>query len=86
MTETAAVPEKAPEEVPPVTLEPLKISDRCDRCRAQAFVAAQFSDSILLFCGHDFAKHEAKIRETALQIRDDRAAINQNPSESANAV
>lgn len=84
MTEAVAEIPKPEPEAPPVTLEALKIADRCDRCGAQAFVAAQFMDGILLFCGHDFTTHEAKIRETALQVRDDREKINQEPSQSAN--
>lgn len=84
MTEAVADAPKA--ETPQVTLEPLKVADRCDYCSAQAFVSAEFMNGILMFCGHDYVKHEAKIREAALQIRDDRDKINQKPSASANAL
>lgn len=63
----------------------LKVSDRCDRCGAEAFVQVEFEESSLLFCGHDFAKHEDKLKDTALAIIDERAWINQEPSQSANA-
>lgn len=91
MTDAPAPEAPAPdapkaEETPQVTLAALEVADRCDYCSAQAFVSAQFLNGVLMFCGHDFVKHEAKIREGALQIRDDRDRINQKPSASANAL
>lgn len=29
-----------------------KLNDRCDRCRAEAFVIAEKKELTLLFCGH----------------------------------
>lgn len=39
----------------------LLVSDRCDRCGAQAFVAAAFTKAVLLFCAHHANKFSAKI-------------------------
>lgn len=69
----------------------LTLLDRCDRCGAQAFVRASVMvgdiDKMvdLLFCGHHFADNEAKLRDTALHIQDEREKINTAPSPSANA-
>ncbi len=31
---------------------PIELTDRCDRCGAQAFFRAVFTHGELLFCGH----------------------------------
>lgn len=36
-------------------------SDRCDRCRAEAVLAAQKGKQELLFCKHHGEKHEDKL-------------------------
>lgn len=44
--------------------EPLRLADRCDRCRAAALVSVEFKDGRdMLFCMHDFRKHESKLHE-----------------------
>lgn len=60
--------------------EPLRPVDRCDYCGAQAFVVVAFESTAqvdhpgeLLFCGHDFAKHEARLGEFV--IRDEREKL-----------
>ena len=60
--------------MPLPTIPALKQSDRCDSCGAQAYAAAWFGGSPgpLLFCGHHFTRWEARIREDAVQVRDER--------------
>lgn len=55
---------------------PLTVSDRCDRCGAQAFVRVYLdSDSTLQFCAHHFREHETKLRAIAIEIQDESDAI-----------
>ena len=61
----------------------LTATDRCDNCGAQAFVRARFITGELDFCGHHFNKGEQKIRESALEIVDEREFINVKPSQSS---
>ena len=61
-----------------------KTSDRCDSCGAEAFVWVNGITGDLYFCGHHFSKHEAKIREYAFEIIDDREFINSKPSTASN--
>jgi len=69
-----------------ITRQPLNLSDRCDSCAAQAFVAATMtSGSELLFCGHHYRKHEAALIAQGACIHDERHRINEKPSVSANA-
>ena len=53
----------------------LNALDRCDSCGAQAFVWANGVSGDLLFCSHHFSKWEAKIREFAYEIVDERNFI-----------
>lgn len=74
----AAAPEKPnADKLPDVTLEPILVADRCDRCNARALVRAQFMNtegalSTLDFCKHDFEAMEDAIRAKAIQILDQR--------------
>jgi hypothetical protein len=65
----------------------LIIADRCDRCRAQAFVAVLLTadnEEPLRFCGHHFAKYESKILALdPFAVRDDRHKINLTVDSSA---
>lgn len=61
----------------------LKISDRCDKCYAQAFVLVKFINGNLYFCGHHFAKNELQLIESSYEIIDEREYINKK-SESSN--
>ena len=57
----------------------LTAHDRCDRCRAQAYVKVYFTaDSDLMFCGHDWAEFRKKIGETYVifDVVDETASIN----------
>lgn len=63
----------------------LTMSDRCDRCGAQAFVAALFSTSELLFCAHHARLYRDTLVEQAIEVWDGTHMINEKPSISANA-
>jgi hypothetical protein len=55
---------------------PLTALDRCDRCGAQAYVRVTLSaGGDLLFCGHHFREHEARIRPLAASILDQTAEL-----------
>jgi hypothetical protein len=59
------------------------ISDRCDRCNAEAYVWVNGLAGDIYFCGHHFAKYESKIRDYAFEVVDDREFINKKPTGSA---
>lgn len=69
-----------------MTTPTLNVADRCDRCRAQAFVLTQVEGVDLYWCGHHFARHEAALREVAVHVVDERWRINDKPSPSAAPV
>lgn len=50
----------------------LKEADRCDRCGARAYVAAEIAAVDLLFCAHHFAASETEIRRVAAELLDER--------------
>ena len=54
----------------------LKISDRCDRCNAQAFVLVKMVAGELMFCGHHYTKHQTTLDKMAFEIIDERGSIN----------
>jgi hypothetical protein len=60
----------------------LKISDRCDRCGAQAFVLVKMVAGQLMFCGHHYNKHQKSLDKMAFEIVDERGSIN-SKSESS---
>lgn len=65
----------------------LRIADRCDRCGAQAFMAALIrakDEHPLLFCAHHGAAHLLVLQRTAVAVRDERHKINAEASTSAN--
>lgn len=65
----------------------LKIADRCDRCRAQAFVRVVMSSGLPLdFCGNHFRRYELALLAQAADIIDERWRINDKPSPSAAPV
>ena len=61
------------------TLSPtaqLTALDRCDRCGAQAYVRVTLvAGGDLLFCGHHFREHEARLRPLALDVQDETARL-----------
>lgn len=44
--------------------------DRCDNCRAQAWVSTTINGTDLLWCVHHYAKGETRLVELASRIRD----------------
>ena len=51
---------------------PLTAIDRCDRCGAQAYVRVTLlAGGELLFCGHHFREHEARLRPLAAEVHDE---------------
>ena len=61
----------------------LTSSDRCDRCKAQAFVFVKGIQGDLIFCGHHFTKHEEALYNWAYDILDEREFINPKSESSA---
>jgi len=60
-----------------ITRTPLTVSDRCDRCGAQAFVRVYLGEgNALQFCAHHYREHEVKLRDIALDIQDESAELN----------
>ena len=64
----------------------LKVSDRCDRCGAQAFVLVQGVNGELMFCGHHYAKNEKALANFAFNVFDHRDRINSKPSPASELV
>ena len=59
-----------------ITRIPLTVSDRCDRCGAQALVRVYLGEgNALQFCAHHFHEHEDKLRDIAVDIQDESATI-----------
>lgn len=53
----------------------LTAMDRCDSCRAQAYVAAEVNGTELLFCAHHARKYEVKLRAVATTWHDETARL-----------
>lgn len=52
--------------------EKLTAVDRCDRCRAQAYVRVLLpSYRVLLFCVHHHREHAGALAEIAVEIQDE---------------
>jgi hypothetical protein len=70
---------------PEVSARPvLKLTDRCDRCGAQAFIRAVMAGGgDLLFCGHHGARHLPVLSAQALEVDDYRHLINETSASSA---
>jgi hypothetical protein len=77
---TTAV-DQAPEveaEMPP--LEALTGHDRCDRCRAQAYVRVElYSGHDLLFCIHHYRQHESALDHYTLRVQDESGKLLDTP-------
>jgi hypothetical protein len=59
----------------------LKVTDRCDRCGAQAFVVTSHAGRLLQWCGHHYRAHEKKL--SPHKVLDLRSTINREASISA---
>lgn len=64
----------------------LNVSDRCDRCGAQAFVLAINEDHDLMFCNHHGKEHAEALKDQGFILMDESYKLNEKPSMSANAV
>lgn len=51
---------------------PLTSRDRCDRCRAQAYVEVRLANGALLFCAHHYRQFEDTLRPMATSVHDER--------------
>jgi hypothetical protein len=61
---------------PTMQLTRLTAEDRCDRCGAQAYVQVELvGGAELLFCAHHARQYEAKLREVAIAIHDERDRV-----------
>lgn len=49
---------------------PLRVTDRCDRCGAQAKVRATFATGDLHFCGHHATASKESISKKTVQVYD----------------
>ena len=64
----------------------LTAADRCDRCGARAYVQVNMfvlngGNHDLLFCAHDYRKHEAKLRDSGARVvLDQRHQLQAQPS------
>ncbi len=55
-----------------LTAVPLKATDRCDRCQAQAYVRVVLpAGTDLLFCAHHWGAYEDALRPQAAAIVDE---------------
>jgi len=48
----------------------LDATDRCDSCRAQAYVEITVYGTPMLWCGHHWNAYKAKLIPVATQLRD----------------
>lgn len=77
-----------PEVVAPEVVS-LRVADRCDcRCGAQAFVSVQVVPDAgpLLFCKHDFEKHEAALAAAGAKVLEDKRSELTNRPSNINGV
>ena len=61
----------------------LTAADRCDRCSARAYVLVSVfvpdsGDHELLFCAHDYQRHEAKLANSGARVQLDERRQLQN--------
>jgi hypothetical protein len=55
-----------------MTASRLAVTDRCDRCGAQAYVRATLESGLdLLFCAHHWRDNESRLRAVGAQIHDE---------------
>lgn len=58
-----------------IVLSVLKVSDRCDRCGAQAYLKAILGESELMFCGHHGPEAYLGLIVSQFEIIDERYRI-----------
>ena len=54
-----------------IAVEELTAADRCDRCRAQAYLRVTLHAGELLFCAHHGKAHADRLKQVALTIQDE---------------
>lgn len=67
-----------------ITIPDLTLSDRCDKCGAQAFGAAIVNGTLLRFCGHHYGRNEMALVAAGYVVSDQRHRINEKADSSAN--
>ena len=63
--------------------EPLKASDRCDRCGAAAYVRVVLGGGELLFCAHHGKKYNEGLSKVAIEIHDFSDQLTEGTTKSA---
>jgi hypothetical protein len=63
--------------------EPLKASDRCDRCGAAAYVRVVLGGGELLFCAHHGKKYNDSLAKVAIEIHDFSDQLTETPKVAA---
>lgn len=59
----------------------LKLTDRCDRCGAQAFMRATRPDAgEVLFCAHHGRLHAAALARNGWDLEDESHRVNEKPN------
>ena len=58
------------------TQRPIAVSERCDKCGAQAMVRATLANGELYFCGHHARKTGNKLVLNSLQVFDPNGVFN----------
>ena len=60
--------------------------DRCDSCRAQAYIGATVKGTELLFCAHHGRKYEAKLRAVATTWHDESIRLFEDQDRATNGT
>lgn len=69
-------PALAPPQEVEVKVRHLRVADRCDSCRARAYVRVSVGDLPLDFCAHHYRKHaEALAEQGASVLYDERDVL-----------
>jgi hypothetical protein len=67
-----------------MTASKLAVTDRCDRCGAQAYVRATLESGLdLLFCAHHWRDNESRLRSVAAEIHDETPRLSDVPPTAA---
>lgn len=76
--------EKRCDVTPTIDARELTVTDRCDRCGAQAYVRTVLgSGSELFFCNHHWHDNENRLRQIAVNIQDQTDRLDVTPSAAA---
>jgi hypothetical protein len=57
-------------------VNPIKVSDRCDKCYARAMVRATLVNGELYFCGHHARQAGSSLVNTAITVYDPEGVFN----------